>query len=77
MYSQVKQNQGSRNRRNDIGKQVPIFFPYHELGLIEDLDYQSHLELSNRSKYVRDLIKRDRQRVKEQSQQQAYSFRAA
>ena len=77
MYPQVKQNQRNRDRGTDVGKQVPIFFPYHELGLIEDLDYQSHLELSNRSKYVRDLIKRDRERVKEQSQQQSYSFGAA
>ena len=52
----------------NVGKQVPIFFPYYELSLIEDLDYQAHLEFSNRSNYVRGLIKKDKQRVKEQSQ---------
>lgn len=70
MLTQAPQNQRSRSRRDDYGKCICLSIPYHELNLIDDMDMLSHMELcSSRSEYVRKLIRRERDKVKEQQKQ--------
>ena len=65
MYSISKQVQ--TNQKIDYGKCLCVSIPFHELELIEDMDVLSHMQLcSTRSQYLRNLIKSDRRKVKEQ-----------
>jgi metal-responsive CopG/Arc/MetJ family transcriptional regulator len=53
-------------RRSDNGKCICLSFPAHELTLIEEMDRLAHLECATRSEYIRRLIRREKQMVKEQ-----------
>jgi|DEB0MinimDraft_6_1074348.scaffolds.fasta_scaffold368383_1 metal-responsive CopG/Arc/MetJ family transcriptional regulator len=57
---------GNGYRGSDNGKCICLSFPAHELTLIEELDKLAHLECATRSQYVRRLIRREKQKVKEQ-----------
>ena len=67
MLTQTPQNQRSRSRRDDYGKCICLSIPYHELHLIDEMDKLSHMEFcSSRSEYVRKLIRRERDKLKDQ-----------
>lgn len=67
MLTQTPQNKGSRSGRDDYGKCICLSIPYHELDLIDDMDRLSHMEFcSSRSEYVRKLIRRERDKLRDQ-----------
>jgi|TARA_B100000073_G_scaffold267510_1_gene227102 metal-responsive CopG/Arc/MetJ family transcriptional regulator len=70
MYSQTQQNQRSRYRSTDNGKCICLSFPAHEKRLIEDLDHLADQEFVTRSQYIRRLIRREKQLLKEQRESQ-------
>lgn len=45
---------------NDVGKNINVSFPYHELGLIKDLDVLAHSECVNRSAWIRKKIREEK-----------------
>ena len=44
---------------NDVGKNINVSFPFHELHLIEHLDTLAHSNCVNRSAWIRKKIKED------------------
>jgi metal-responsive CopG/Arc/MetJ family transcriptional regulator len=66
MYSQTQQNKRSRYRSTDNGKCICLSFPAHEKRLIEDLDNLADMEFITRSQYIRRLIRREKQLLKDQ-----------
>ena len=55
------------NQKIDYGKCLCVSIPFHEFKLTEDMYILSHMQLcSTRSQYLRNLIKSDRRKVKEQ-----------
>ena len=44
---------------NDVGKNINVSFPFHELHLIKDLDTLAHSNCVNRSAWIRKKIKED------------------
>ena len=44
---------------NDVGKNINVSFPFHELYLIKDLDTLAHSNCVNRSAWIRKKIKED------------------
>jgi len=49
---------------NFLGKCICVSFPLHETELIEDLDQLAHQEFVSRSQYIRRLIRREKQTIK-------------
>ena len=70
MYSQTQQNKRSRYRSTDNGKCICLSFPAHEKRLIEDLDNLADMEFITRSQYIRRLIRREKQLLKDQREMQ-------
>jgi len=70
MYSQTQQNKRSRYRSTDNGKCICLSFPAHETRLIEDLDNLADQEFITRSQYIRRLIRREKQLLKDQIESQ-------
>jgi len=70
MYSQTQQNKRSRYRSTDNGKCICLSFPAHEKRLIEDLDDLANQEFVTRSQYIRRLIRREKQLLKDQRETQ-------
>lgn len=70
MYSQTQQNKRSRYRSTDNGKCICLSFPAHEKRLIEDLDDLANQEFVTRSQYIRRLIRREKQLLKDQRESQ-------
>ena len=44
---------------NDVGKNINVSFPFHELHLLNDLDTLAHSNCVNRSVWIRKKIKED------------------
>ena len=70
MYNQTQQNQRGRYRSTDNGKCICLSFPAHEKRLIEDLDDLADHEFVTRSQYIRRLIRREKQMLKDQREMQ-------
>lgn len=70
MHSQTQQNQRNRYRSTDNGKCICLSFPAHEKRLIEDLDNLAYHEFLSRSQYIRRLIRREKQMLKDQTESQ-------
>jgi metal-responsive CopG/Arc/MetJ family transcriptional regulator len=74
MLTKTPENQRSRHRGDVYGKCICVSVPYHELHLIEEMDKLSHMEFcSSRSEYIRKLIRRERNKLREQEKQYATS----
>jgi hypothetical protein len=70
MSAPASQDKGSGYRGEDYGKCLCLSFPGHELDLIEDLDFLAHVALcKSRSHYVRQLIRREKSKYREQQKQ--------
>ena len=67
MLTKTQSHHRSGYGSNVLGKSVLISFPAHETHLIDELDQLAHLDFTTRSEYVRRLIRKDRQRTKDQS----------
>ena len=64
-----KNKRDNANMSNELGKCLCVSIPYHELGLIKDLDKLAHYDLCNsRSQYLRRLIRRERNILIEQGE---------
>ena len=61
MYSQSK-----TNTRENVGKMLPVFIPYHKLNTINKAKRNAHLSMKNVSEYVRGLIDEDDKRISNQ-----------
>jgi len=70
MYSQSK-----TNTRENVGKIIPVFIPYHKLNTINKAKRNAHLSMKNTSEYIRNLIDEDDIRISNQ-QAEIQSLRA-
>jgi len=68
MYSQTKQDKRVGYRGTDNGKCICLSFPAHETRLIDDLDALADQEFVTRSQYIRRLIRREKQSLKDQQE---------
>ena len=57
MITRTKSNQ----HKNDLGKCICVSFPLHELDLIDDLDDLARNAHLNKSQYLRQLVRREKQ----------------
>lgn len=51
---------------NDVGKNIAVSFPHHELNLIKDLDLLAHYECVNRSAWIRKKIREEKKKLTNQ-----------
>ena len=72
MYPQVNHNQRTKRYESCEGKIFPIFIPYTELWLIDEIDIQAHQNLENRSKYARGVFKKlKKERLEQEAEVQS------
>ena len=71
MYSSYRQTQSNRYGGNATGKAKCIFFPEHELDLIQDLNKLAHEECVSESQWVRRRI-REHKRMQLQATKNAW-----
>jgi len=59
MYNTMHKMFNHSTSGNDIGKNINVSFPFHELHLIKDLDILAHSNCVNRSAWIRKKIRED------------------
>lgn len=69
MYQQSK-----TNPKENVGKIIPIFIPYHKLNTIKKVKRNAHLSMQTVSEYARELFDKDDIRIsKQQAEIQSWS----
>ena len=51
---------------SDVGKNIAVSFPHHELNLIKDLDLLARYECVNRSAWIRKKIREEKKKLTNQ-----------